>query len=73
MLAITILVFAISAVSRNGFFLIALYVGLPLIALEAAFMMMLLKKTGSFGAAATASALFLAPILVAVSPHISLI
>lgn len=71
--SIALLVFVLSLISGNAFFLIALYAGMPLVVVHAAVMMAVVERTNSYGAAAVCSALFLAPLLAAVSPRIGVL
>jgi len=72
-LSIAIVIVLLSILSGNTFLLIALYVGIPLIGLYAIMMLSVFARTGSCGAAAVSSALFIAPMLVAVSPAIAIL
>lgn len=73
MVSIAIIIGILTMVSGNTFFLIALYVGIPIVILYSLVMAVMIQKTGSYGAAAVSCALILAPMLAAVSPLIAII
>jgi hypothetical protein len=72
MVSISIIIGILTVVSGNTFFLIALYVGIPIVILYSSVMTVMIQRTGSCGAAAVSCALILAPMLAAVSPLINI-
>jgi len=72
MVSIAIIIGILTVVSQNTFFLIALYVGIPIVILYSVVMAIIMQKTGSYGAAAVTCALILSAMLVAVSPLIAI-
>jgi hypothetical protein len=72
MVSIAIIIGILTIFSGNTFFLIALYVGIPIVILYSVVMAIMMQRTGSCGAAAVTYALIVAPMLAAVSPLIAI-